>query len=185
MAAAPNLNDLNLPEVVSRFSYESAGLIVFAGANGSGNASAYAMAEHVGSAAGRKVTAISSATATTPVTTAIGRRSAAGYGELARAIREESAVDGAAILVEARFSPDILREIVSASGGGLVIATMDSDRQYPYVELIDLIWAAEDEDGGFRRDFEAALYAVVTQKIVDTGSGKVLETHVHPGSRIR
>jgi hypothetical protein len=39
--------------------------------------------------------------------------------------------------------------------------------------------------GGFRRDFEASLYAVVTQTLADTDSGKTLETALHLGNRLQ
>jgi hypothetical protein len=39
--------------------------------------------------------------------------------------------------------------------------------------------------GGFRRDFEASLYAVVTQTLADTDSGKTLATALHLGNRLQ
>lgn len=186
MTSVPNLNDLGLPGAVGRFSQEPAGLIVFAGGKGSGyRESAYALAEHVASTTGRAVVAISSSPM--PSGISVRHRTASGYHATAHAIREEAACTGwPVILADATLDTDTLGEMVKAAAAGIpVIATMESERESPYAHLVDLIWAAEDWGGGFRRDFDDALYAVVTQTTPAADSGQAPEIDLYLGNKLR
>lgn len=56
--------------------------------------------------------------------------------------------------------------VTAASHGALVIATMDGG-PHPYSRLLDVVQAAEDWSGKLRRDFDAALYAIIQLTLVD------------------
>lgn len=137
---------MDIAELTARFTAEPSGLLVFAGSGRYASADAVAKAI---SGTGRAVTAV-----------AAGEVPPTGVSVIRADIKS---IDSLWTLVEA------------ATRGALVIAELDAD-SHPYRRLVDLVQAAEDWEGDFRRDFEAALYAVV-----QTGD----EETVHLGRRLR
>ncbi|HEX9229922.1 MAG TPA: hypothetical protein VF885_25265 [Arthrobacter sp.] len=150
------LNDLGLPEAVGQFARQPAGIIFFAGGPGSGRTtSAAVLAENVASTTGRKVATLNK----------IGPE----------VLRDEREAGATAFLIDGPLSVDGLAAMVeAATGGALVIATMPGDR-HPYSTLVDIVQAAEDWSGRLRRDFDAALYAIIHQSL----AGSALQTEVH------
>lgn len=163
MTPVPNLSDLDLPDVVRQFANERSGLIVFAG--DSSRPAAYALAEHTAAATGRTVTALT--TRPVPPDSTAQRRD----GTISEAISDESQQKAPVLLIETRLTADSLADMVAAaSQGALVITEMASGHQNPYLHLVDLIQASEDWDGALRRDFDAALYAIISPTAIHQGN---------------
>lgn len=153
-----------LPEIALRFAGQSAGLIVFAGGPKSGKTTAAtALAEHVRSTTERAI-------------------SGPGPGVASLAMGEGHSDRPGVLLLDTTMTVDgLAAAIEAAAAGDLVIVTMTGDRAV-YSGLLDCVQAAEDWSGKLRRDFDAALYAIIHQSI-SNGVPAVEVVHTHPAVR--
>jgi Tfp pilus assembly pilus retraction ATPase PilT len=172
-----------LSDLLNSFALESSGLIVFAGGPGSGRTtSSHTLAERI-AATGRSVVAISAGPA---MGTAVRHRPVDGRSGIPDAVRAETASGTEVLVVDSDQDVDSLSAIVgAAAAGALVVATLNNRGTGSYSHLLNLIEAAEDWDGRLRADFDASLRAVVTQDLVESSTGAVLEAEVHHGRRVQ
>lgn len=166
-------------QALDGFLLEQSGLIVFAGGPGSGRTtSAYALVERI-VASGLPAVAIS----TGPVVdSSVRHRPVNHCGDIPDAVRAEMAAGTAVLLVDSDQDADSLSAMVDAvTEGALVIATLDNRGTDSYIHLLNLIESAEDWGGHLRGDFDAWLYAVITQALIETPAGPTLTAELRPG----
>lgn len=161
LTSTSGITAAKLPEFVGRFADKEKGLIVFSGADTAAvRSSAVALARLVQERTGRAVTVIDSGQDVAelrdlPFTRVIAK----DRFEQAVQVRKVAKDGAQVILVDCRPDADTLIEAVeAASGGALVIITLDFDG-HAYVRLLDLLQSAEDWE--VRPKFDTVLYAVV------------------------
>ena len=173
-----NFRSLNLPEIIRKIAETPRGIVIIAGATGSGKSTTLAsMVEHINQTARRHIISLED-----PIEYVftdrlaiieqreVGLDTASFASGLRNVLRQDPDV---LVIGEMRDSASIAAAISAANIGHLVISTLHTADASKSVQRILEFFAGEDRDSA-RRQLATTLHAVICQKLVTSKEGALL-----------